>query len=96
MAEADPRPPSRRQKQLSIRSDRAVELAKEKAARLGLSLSEVVEQALADFRPELEVVPEGMVRKGKLLVIKATGNGPKTNDEANYLIEMLRTEWADE
>jgi hypothetical protein len=102
MADADPklqrpkRPPSRQQKQLSIRSSKAFDMAKEKARQSGLSVTEVVERALAGFQTQAEPVPEGMVRNGKFLSIKSTGSGPKTNEEANHLIDMLRTEWADE
>jgi hypothetical protein len=102
MADADPklqrpkRPPSRQQKQLSIRSSKAFDMAKEKARQSGLSVTEVVERALAGFQTQAEPVPEGLIQKGKLWVIPSNGCGPKTNDEANYLIEMLRTDWADE
>jgi hypothetical protein len=102
MADVDPnlpphkRPPSRQQKQLSVRSSKAVDLAKAKAHQSGLSVTEVVERALEGFQTLAESIPEGMVRKGKFLVIKSTGSGPRTNEEANHLIEMLRTEWADE
>jgi hypothetical protein len=102
MADADPnlpphkRPPSRQQKQLSVRSSKAVDLAKAKAHQSGLSVTEVVERALEGFQTTAESVPHGLIQKGKLWVIPSNGAGPKTNEEANHLIEMLRTEWADE
>ncbi len=98
MAEVDPRSqsPSRRQKQLSIRSDRAVTRAKQIAHSSGWSVTQVVERALDQLSPEDKSVPEGMARKGKLLVIKSTGSGPKTNEDAAHLIDMLRIDWADE
>jgi hypothetical protein len=88
--------PSRRQKQLSVRSDKAFETAKWKAAKLGISVTEVVERALEQLPPLQEQLPEGLVRRGRFLVCTGGAPGPKTNDEVNELIERLRTDWADD
>jgi hypothetical protein len=84
-------PASRREKQLSIRSTRAHDLAKQKAAALGISMSEVVERALERMPPFDEALPEGLERNEYgFLVAKSQGRGPISNEEANALFERLR------
>jgi hypothetical protein len=88
--------PSRQQKQLSVRSTKAYDTAKWKAVKLGISMTELVERALEDFAREAELVPDGLVRKGKFLVIPSGRQGPKvTAEQVNQLIDDIRNGLAD-
>ncbi len=74
----------RRAAQLNIRSDIARARVAELVAETGKSATQVVEEALHSYRPPpptTEVIPEGMIRKGKFLVFKADGRRGETIEE---------------
>jgi hypothetical protein len=84
-------PPSRREKQLSVRSTKAYDTAKWKAVKLGISMTELVERALEDFAQRDDSVPTGLVRKGKFLVIPSKHPERKvTAEQVNQLIDDIR------
>ncbi len=60
--------------QLNIRSEFARARARELAERMGMTVTQVVEDALRQYAPAEEVQPVGsLVRSGPLLVWPATG-----------------------
>ena len=71
------------------------------AAETGKTITQVVEDAVTAYRPPPpveEVLPEGMVRRGRFLVFKGHG-GPKiTLEDTNRAIEAGRNRdlWGDE
>ncbi len=76
--------PRKQSAQLNIRSDYARERVAELAAETGKSATQVVEDAIRAYRPPPpvdEVLPPGLVRDGKLLVLAAQGRKPTTMDE---------------
>jgi hypothetical protein len=90
-------PPSRREKQLSVRSTKAYDTAKWKAVKLGISITELVERALEDFAQAEDAVPEGLVRKGKFLVIPSRHPERQvTAEQVNQLIDDIRNGLADD
>lgn len=84
---------TRRAAQLNIRSDAARRRVAELVAETGKSATQVVEEAISAYRPQPpveETIPEGMVRRGRLLVFKGHG-GPKiTLEDTNRAIEAGR------
>jgi hypothetical protein len=89
-------PPSRREKQLSVRSTKAYETAKWKAVRLGISMTELVERALEDFARDENPVPAGLVREGKYWVFPQQGPRKVTAEQVNQLIDDIRNGLADD
>lgn len=85
MAEADP-------KQLNVRSRFARERAADIARATGMTMTQVVEEALRAYSPVREADPPGrLVRKGKLLVMPKRGKGRVvTNEQVNALIDEMR------
>jgi hypothetical protein len=82
--------PSRREKQLSIRSTRAHELAHRLSKKLDQSLVEIIEQALDRMQADFDPVPEGLIRKGRYLVIPSNGQPAPTVEAINDLIDRIR------
>ena len=82
---------------LNIRSDFAKARATEIARETGMSVTQVVEDAVRAYTPQPvfepvveEVLPEGLIRMGRLLVLKGHG-GPKiTMEQTNRMIEESR------
>jgi hypothetical protein len=75
---------SRRAAQLNIRSDAARARVAELIAETGKSATQVVEEALQSYRPpppRHEMLPEGVVRDGKFLVLKANGRRSESIEE---------------
>ena len=87
--------------QLNIRSAIVRDRVAQLVAETGKTMTQVVEDAVTAYRPTPpveEVLPEGMVRRGRLLVFKGHG-GPKiTLEDTNRAIEAGRNRdlWADE
>lgn len=76
--------------QLNIRSAFARERATELAVAMGVTTTEVVEQALRVFRPPPpEVLPDGVRREGWLLVL-SNGGHQITLDDVNAAIDADR------
>ena len=50
-------------RQLNVRSDHAYELAHQLARRLGLSVTQVVEKALHDYKIDMPAIAEAMTAK---------------------------------
>jgi hypothetical protein len=82
--------PSRREKQLSVRSTRAYELAHGLSKTLGQSMAQVIEQALDRMQADFDPVPEGLIRKGRFLVIPSDGRPAPTVEAINDLIDRIR------
>jgi hypothetical protein len=80
-----------REAQLNIRSRFARERAAELARLTGLTTTQVVEEALRAFDPPRNRDEGRLVRKGKLLVMPATGR-TLTLEEVNEAIEAVREE----
>lgn len=82
--------------QLNIRSrfarDRVVELAR----RTGMTATQVVEEALRAYAPPTPESerPDGLIRKGRLLVIPARGR-VITLEETNAAVDAAREERLD-
>ncbi|UVO55528.1 hypothetical protein [Sphingomonas sp. SUN039] len=75
---------TRRAAQLNIRSDAARARVAELVAETGKSATQVVEEALQTYRPlppVEESLPEGVIRKGRFLVLKADGRRRETIEE---------------
>lgn len=80
---------ARRNAQLNIRSDYARERVDQLVRETGRTARQVVEEAVCAYRPpaptEVDDIPEGMIREGRLLVW--IGNGvPITLDDTNRAI----------
>lgn len=76
--------------QLNIRSEFARARARELAERTGMTVTEVVEDALRHYAPVEEIKPVGrLVRSGPLLIWPATGR-QITLEEANAALEAVR------
>jgi hypothetical protein len=82
--------PSRREKQLSVRSTRAYELAHDLSKTLGLSMADVVEQALDRMQADFGPVPDGLIKEGRLWVFPADGSPAPSVEAINDLIERIR------
>jgi hypothetical protein len=82
--------PSRREKQLSVRSTRAYELAHDLSKTCGLSMAGVVEQALDRMQADFDPVPDGLVREGRLWVFPGDGSPAPSVEAINDLIERIR------
>ena len=83
----------RRAAQVNIRSDVARQRIDELTRQTGMTATMIVEKALAHFVPPVaidddEVVPPGMKRVGRLLVL--TGGPHLTVDDVNASIEETR------
>lgn len=77
--------------QLNVRSRYARERAAELARATGMTATQVVEEALRAFIPPPgSEVPQGLVRRGKLLVLKAQGPAV-TQAQSEAAIEAVRT-----
>ena len=79
--------------QLNIRSVKAREKAIRLAAETGMTVTQIVEEAVQAYRPpapQQEILPEGLIRKGRFLVFKSTGGPPMTLEETNEGIEAGR------
>jgi len=84
MADVDP-------KQLNVRSRFARERAASLARETGMTMTEVVEEALRAYHPAGKAKPAGrLVRKGKLLVMPSRGGKKITNEQVNALINEMR------
>lgn len=62
--------------QTNIRSDYVRERVRQLAAETGKTTTQVLEEAVRAYKPESpadDVVPAGMMRKGKFLVFKSRG-----------------------
>ena len=87
--------------QVNIRSAFVRERVAQLAAETGKTMTQVVEEAVSVYRPQPpveDVLPEGMVRRGRLLVFKGHG-GPKiTLEDTNRAIEAGRNRdlWGDD
>lgn len=87
--------------QVNIRSAIVRERVAQLAAETGKTMTQVVEDAVSAYRPQPsveEVLPEGMIRRGRLLVFKGHG-GPKiTLEDTNRAIEARRNRdlWDDD
>ncbi len=78
--------------QLNIRSRFACERAAALAAHSGMTITQVIEEALRCFHPPVERSPAGfLVRKGALLV-KPSDQGRISLQDANLALEEVRTE----
>lgn len=78
--------------QLNVRSRFARERAHELARATGMTATQVVEDALRAYTPPGATKPVGrLVRRGKLLVMPATGRTISLED-INAAIEAARTE----
>lgn len=76
--------------QLNIRSEFARARAHELAERTGMTVTQVVEDALRHYVPPEEPKPIGsLVRSGRLLIWPATGQ-KVTLEEANAALEAVR------
>ncbi len=79
--------------QLNVRSTPAKLRATELALATGKTVAQVVEEAVLAYRPEPpadEVLPEGLIRKGKLLVFKGHGGRKITLADTNRMIDEGR------
>ena len=87
--------------QLNIRSSEARRRVAELVQETGKSATQIVEEAVSVYRPQPpveEVLPDGMLRRGRLLVFKGHG-GPKiTLEDTNRAIEAGRNRdlWDDD
>ena len=78
--------------QLNIRSRFARERAAALAAQSGLTVTQVVEEALRSFHPPVDRPPPvPLVRKGSLLV-KPAGEGRVSLEDANAALDDVRGE----
>ena len=78
--------------QLNIRSRFARERASALAAQSGLTVTQVVEEALRSFHPPVDRPPLGpLVRKGALLV-KPSDEQRVSLEDANAALDGVRTE----
>jgi hypothetical protein len=76
--------------QLNVRSRFARERAAELARKTGMTTTQVVEEALRAYVPPADASPpEGLVRKGRLLVMPAKG-GRVSLKEADEALERER------
>ena len=78
--------------QLNVRSEFASQRARELAKRMNVSTTKVVEEALRRFHPPEEEVPEGMMRVGRLLVMKDDGRPKISVEEAIRQLDETREE----
>ena len=83
--------------QLNIRSDFAKARATEIARETGMSVTQVVEDAVRAYTPQPvfepvveEVLPEGLIRMGRFLVFKGHGGRKTTIEETLAAIEDSR------
>lgn len=77
--------------QLNIRSAFARARAHEIARRTGMTATEVIEDALRGYVPAAEPKPVGtLVRRGKLLVLPASGRPRVSLTETNEALDMAR------
>lgn len=77
--------------QFNIRSRFARDRAAELARATGMTTAQVVEEALRAYRPPLpEVLPPGLERRGRLLVL--TGGRPLNAEETQAAIDAVRDE----
>lgn len=78
--------------QLNIRSRFARERAGELARASGMSTTQVVEEALRAYVPPgVSPPPQGLIRKGRLLVLAANGE-TVTLEEAQAALDASRAE----
>lgn len=80
------------QTQFNIRSAFARKRARELAEQSGMTVTQVVEEALKSYiPPDGEIQPVGrLVRRGRLLVMPADGTRKFTLEEINASIEEIR------
>jgi len=76
------------QAQLNIRSRYARERAAELVRATGMTAAQVVEEALRAYNPPKTVVPEGMARRGPILV--GLGGVSFTREEAIAALDDAR------
>ena len=81
--------------QLNVRSDFASTRARELAKQMNTSTTKVVEEALRRFHPPEEVIPEGLMRVGRLLVMKDDGRPKISVEQAIQELEDMRNEAVD-
>jgi hypothetical protein len=82
--------PPARSNQLNVRSRFARERATDIARGTGMTVTEVVEEALRAYQPSgAGAAPDGLVRKGPILV-KPAGGARVSAAEADSTIEALR------
>lgn len=77
--------------QLNIRSRFARDRASALAAQTGLTVVQVIEEALRVYQPAPAKTPPGLIRKGPLLVMPAQGRRI-TLEEANAALDEIRSE----
>jgi hypothetical protein len=79
--------------QLNIRSTPAKQRATELARATGKTVAQVVEEAVLAYRPAPpadEVLPEGLVRKGRMLVLDRNRGQKTTLADTNRMIDDAR------
>ncbi|HYE28045.1 MAG TPA: hypothetical protein VEA61_07410 [Allosphingosinicella sp.] len=77
--------------QLNVRSNFARKRATDIARGTGMTVTQVVEEALRAYHPAgLERASDGLIRKGRILVKPAAG-GKVSAAEADSLIDAFRT-----
>jgi hypothetical protein len=79
--------------QLNIRSEPAKARATALARATGKSVTQVVEEAVLAYRPQPpseEILPEGLVRKGRFLVLDKNGGRKITLADTNRMINDAR------
>lgn len=95
------RMPRKSTAQVNIRSTIVRDRVAQLVAETGKTMTQVVEDAVTAYRPQPpveEILPEGLVRRGRFLVFKGHG-GPKiTLEDTNRAIEAGRNRdlWGDE
>lgn len=85
---------TRRSAQLNIRSDSARRRVDDLVRETGLSVTQVVEDAVLAYRPapgaSRPPAPEGMEWRGRFLVLKPTGGPIITMEDTNRAIDEDR------
>ena len=80
--------------QINIRSDFVRARAAQLSAETGKTITQVVEDAVRAYRPPPPVeqlLPDGLIRKGKFLVFKGEGGRKTTIEETLQAIEDSRS-----
>lgn len=82
--------PKQHKPQLSVRSKFASMRASNLAKLTGMTITEIVEDALRAYQPPVRVVPGGLIRKAGLLV-KPSGEAEVTQLQVDAEIDDVRS-----
>ena len=82
--------PAARPAQTNIRSDIVKRRIREVTARTGMTATQFLEEAVLRYEPPVEVVPPGLKRVGRLLVVDLPPGVSITLDDINAAIAADR------